>query len=94
MSQAEAQNAKVGLPYDSILVSASVLLKEDVNTVVLVQSCDRPRLSILNKKKDFELEEEDWDSDPENARNWSSRKKWTTVFVVSTLMWPYPIIRY
>ena len=24
-----------------------------------------------------------WETDPDNARNWSSLKKWTTVFVVS-----------
>ncbi|KAG7098298.1 hypothetical protein E1B28_000260 [Marasmius oreades] len=27
--------------------------------------------------------EDDWDSDPDNARNWSRRKKWTVVVVVA-----------
>jgi len=26
--------------------------------------------------------EDDWENDPENARNWSFRKKWTTVSIV------------
>ena len=26
--------------------------------------------------------EDDWENDPENARNWSTRKKWTAVCIV------------
>lgn len=26
--------------------------------------------------------EDDWENDPENARNWSTRKKWTAVYIV------------
>ena len=29
--------------------------------------------------------EDDWENDPENARNWSTRKKWTAVCIVRRL---------
>ena len=31
----------------------------------------------------IEKVEDDWQDDPENARNWPARKKWTTVAIVS-----------
>jgi hypothetical protein len=30
--------------------------------------------------------EDDWEDDPENARNWPAAKKWTTVAIVSVLL--------
>jgi hypothetical protein len=30
------------------------------------------------------VDEEDWDNDPENPRNWSSGKKWTAVAIASS----------
>lgn len=33
-------------------------------------------------EEDFENAEDDWEDDPENARNWSSLKKWTAVSIV------------
>lgn len=32
----------------------------------------------------LENAEDDWENDPDNARNWNSRKKWTAVFIVRT----------
>lgn len=32
--------------------------------------------------------EDDWENDPENARNWSNRKKWTAVMIVSNVFAP------
>jgi len=37
------------------------------------------------KDKFEESLEDDWENDPENARNWSSRKKWTAVCIVRRL---------
>lgn len=34
----------------------------------------------------FENIEEDWENDPENARNWSLTKKWTAVFIVRAVV--------
>jgi len=33
-------------------------------------------------EEEFENLESDWENDPENARNWSTKKKWTTVCIV------------
>lgn len=35
---------------------------------------------------------EDWENDPENARNWSFRKKWTTVGIVSFINANQPLL--
>lgn len=29
--------------------------------------------------------EDDWENDPENSRNWSTRKKWTAVCIVRVI---------
>lgn len=34
----------------------------------------------------IENTEEDWENDPENARNWSLTKKWTAVFIVRAVV--------
>lgn len=41
--------------------------------------------ALPEDKKGEEVEniEDDWECDPANARNWSSRKKWTAVTIVS-----------
>lgn len=35
------------------------------------------------REEAFENLEDDWENDPENARNWTSRRKWTAVAIVS-----------
>ncbi|KAF9553106.1 multidrug resistance protein 4 [Agrocybe pediades] len=39
----------------------------------------------------FENLEGDWEIDPENARNWSTRKKWTTVCILSAYTFVSPL---
>ena len=35
----------------------------------------------------------DWENDPDNARNWSFRRKWTTIAIVSTIFFAYLVNR-
>ena len=39
---------------------------------------------LEDKKEEIHetLEEDNWESDPENARNWPSFKKWVSMFIV------------
>ena len=95
MSQAEAQNSGVGLPsIDSsstqTLDPVAERLSKKQGIVPMVTYHNRSPVP-RDQEKDHESEEEDWETDPENARNWSNRKKWLTVFVVSAPVWLYPI---
>ena len=36
----------------------------------------------LGSENTIQHVEDDWDTDPENARNWSAGKKWTAVCIV------------
>jgi hypothetical protein len=40
---------------------------------------------LEDKIEEEEILEDDWENDPENARNWPSRKKWTAVCIVRRL---------
>ncbi|KJA13017.1 hypothetical protein HYPSUDRAFT_152044, partial [Hypholoma sublateritium FD-334 SS-4] len=42
-------------------------------------------------EESFENVEDDWEDDPENARNWSSLKKWTAVSIVSAYTFVSPL---
>ncbi|KAF5311123.1 hypothetical protein D9619_008078 [Psilocybe cf. subviscida] len=45
-----------------------------------------------NKEQEaYESAEEDWENDPENARNWSPKKKWTAVCIVSAYTFVSPL---
>ncbi|KAF8903320.1 major facilitator superfamily domain-containing protein [Gymnopilus junonius] len=39
----------------------------------------------------FENVEDDWEDDPDNARNWSSKRKWTAVGIVSAYTFVSPL---
>ena len=85
MSQSEVQNAGVGLPsIDSSSTQTPVAerLSKEQGVVPMVTYDNRSPVP-RDQEKDHASEEEDWEKDPENARNWSNRKKWLTVFVVS-----------
>jgi hypothetical protein len=93
MSQAEAQNAGVGLPSinsSSTHTPGAERLSKEQEVIPMVTDHRSP--VSRDQEKDHEFEEEDWENDPENARNWSNRKKWTTVFVVSAPVEQYPVI--
>jgi hypothetical protein len=45
------------------------------------------KLDLPEEKLEVALEklkEDDWENDPDNARNWSSAKKWTATAIVIT----------
>lgn len=94
MSQAEVQNTGVGLPSINSSTHTPVAERLSKEQGVVPMVTDHHNWSPVprDQEKDYKFEEEDWENDPENARNWSNRKKWTTVFVVSAPVWPYPII--
>ncbi|KAM6492968.1 multidrug resistance protein 4 [Amanita muscaria] len=68
---------------------ASVEKDERPRTSVSVESPQQPTIGeqqddqITNEKTSQEAAIDDWDSDPDNARNWPLGKKWIAVGVVS-----------
>jgi hypothetical protein len=58
--------------------SAEKLAPTDVQTAKYTSSTD-----LKNRVDKTSIDDEDWESDPENPRNWSSGKKWTAVAIVS-----------
>jgi len=88
MSQAEAQNSGVGLPS---IDSSSTQTLDPVAERLSKEQGIVPMVTYHNRSPVPRDQEEDWETDPENARNWSNCKKWLTVFVVSAPVWLYPI---
>ena len=87
---------------DGIPMSATPSLDSSITHVQAAEKApvhvnsDSPNISLargesqaLEDKFEKTLED-DWENDPENARNWSSRKKWTAVCIVRR---PYPFVR-
>ena len=50
------------------------------------QSEPTKRSSVEDSQATHTGEANDWDSDPDNARNWSGRRKWKNVFVVVSFL--------
>ena len=41
------------------------------------------------KEEILEIIEDNWDTDPENARNWSTYKKWVSMSIVSRITYDH-----
>lgn len=54
--------------------------------VAEIEEVDIPKDKIEEALGNLEV---DWENDPDNARNWSFRKKWTTIAIVSTISLAY-----
>ena len=63
------------------------------HTSSITQAAEGEEVRVVVSKNKIELEEalgnfnseDDWENDPENARNWSFGRKWTAIAIVSTI---------
>ncbi|KAG6830112.1 hypothetical protein H0H92_002161 [Tricholoma furcatifolium] len=84
----------------AVAASSTTSVTTEQEQVALASTDERPmssgKDSVLASKEKVEkaaveVEEDDWETDPDNARNWSSRKKWTAVFIVSLYTFVSPL---
>ncbi|KAF8225144.1 MFS general substrate transporter [Tricholoma matsutake] len=84
----QVQRPKTGV---SIASSATDVQPEKVASAHVDQGDREPAVPHLEKVDTVQDSEFDWETDPENPRNWTSPKKWTAVSIVSLYTFVPPL---
>lgn len=79
----QVQRPKTGV---SIASSATDVQPEKVASAHVDQGDREPAVPHLEKVDTVQDSEFDWETDPENPRNWTSPKKWTAVSIVRSFL--------